>query len=284
MQALAAFDALDFEPTTPSLHCLLLHASTLSEPRIFIFYRAFLPHFLSLLVFIAFCVSQAVDKMWKSVMSATDKDPLVLSCVGEGKTYLADFQHANLLLEEIQKSLEEYLETKRMAFPRYTMYLMKRRRTSVVKVLRGHHLSGIICQLVRNGKIYRKRRPAQNQNGADSRNSSSNRSRSNSNRSNSNRNEYDNDDKNTWPPRQILLFVERRAAGNPLPNERPPSGSAAHVQVLRRHQKHSLRGWPGRTRHFRFQGWCGAARLGSVRSDRAGSSFIRSWKTRLGWG
>lgn len=57
--------------------------------------------------------------MWKSVMSATDKDPLVLSCVGEGKTYLADFQLANQLLEEIQKSLEEYLETKRMAFPRY---------------------------------------------------------------------------------------------------------------------------------------------------------------------
>lgn len=51
-------------------------------------------------------------------MSATDKDPLVLSCVGEGKTYLADFQLANQLLEEIQKSLEEYLETKRMAFPR----------------------------------------------------------------------------------------------------------------------------------------------------------------------
>lgn len=25
-------------------------------------------------------------------MVATDKDPLVLSCVGEGKTYLADFQ------------------------------------------------------------------------------------------------------------------------------------------------------------------------------------------------
>lgn len=56
--------------------------------------------------------------MWKSVMSATDKDPLVLSCVAEGKTYLADFQQANQLLEEIQKSLEEYLETKRMAFPR----------------------------------------------------------------------------------------------------------------------------------------------------------------------
>lgn len=63
---------------------------------------------------------QAVDKMWKSVMLATDKDPLVLSCVGEGKTYLADFQMANQLLEEIQKSLEEYLETKRMAFPRYS--------------------------------------------------------------------------------------------------------------------------------------------------------------------
>lgn len=28
----------------------------------------------------------------QAVMTATYKDPLVLSCVGEGKTYLADFQ------------------------------------------------------------------------------------------------------------------------------------------------------------------------------------------------
>ncbi|CAM9338964.1 unnamed protein product [Choristocarpus tenellus] len=60
-----------------------------------------------------------VDKLWKSVMSTTHLDPLVLNCMVEGKNYLGEFQSANKILEEIQKSLEEYLETKRMAFPRF---------------------------------------------------------------------------------------------------------------------------------------------------------------------
>lgn len=43
----------------------------------------------------------------------------VISCIDDGPVLLQQFQTANVALEEIQKSLEDYLETKRMAFPRF---------------------------------------------------------------------------------------------------------------------------------------------------------------------
>ena len=60
-----------------------------------------------------------VDKKWKEVMLKTHASPNVLSALGEGDSLLRSFQDSNKLLEEIQKSLEDYLETKRAAFARF---------------------------------------------------------------------------------------------------------------------------------------------------------------------
>jgi len=67
---------------------------------------------------------QTVDKMWKDVMKKTSQNPRVIAAVevpeGENPAAkLAMFQRCNKLLEEVQKSLEDYLETKRSAFPRF---------------------------------------------------------------------------------------------------------------------------------------------------------------------
>ena len=60
---------------------------------------------------------QAIDKSWKNIMKQTN-DPLALKacCVKDRKETL---QSHNAGLDKIQKSLEEYLETKRGAFPRF---------------------------------------------------------------------------------------------------------------------------------------------------------------------
>lgn len=51
-------------------------------------------------------------------MMRTKKTPLILeSCASDA--LLSKFQNANKTLEDIQKSLEDYLETKRAAFPRF---------------------------------------------------------------------------------------------------------------------------------------------------------------------
>lgn len=63
-----------------------------------------------------------VDRSWRLIMSRTFADPLVLSALhslDSGATLLNTFLNNNVALESIQKSLEEYLETKRMAFPRF---------------------------------------------------------------------------------------------------------------------------------------------------------------------
>ena len=60
-----------------------------------------------------------VDKMWKTTLKATNDDPKVIASIKDGPTLLHTFQHANKTLEDIQKSLEDYLQTKRMAFPRF---------------------------------------------------------------------------------------------------------------------------------------------------------------------
>ena len=61
---------------------------------------------------------QQVDKFWRENMNRTNKNRKVLA-VTESEGLLGRFQNANNTLDEIQKSLEDYLETKRSAFPRF---------------------------------------------------------------------------------------------------------------------------------------------------------------------
>ena len=63
-----------------------------------------------------------VDRSWKALMIRSNNDPKVLSCLhplDSGTSMLQTFIVNNEVLESILKSLEEYLETKRMAFPRF---------------------------------------------------------------------------------------------------------------------------------------------------------------------
>ena len=59
-----------------------------------------------------------VDKVWGEVMESTKKNPSVL-IKAEDEDLLRRFQKANGLLEEILKKLYDFLETKRMTFPRF---------------------------------------------------------------------------------------------------------------------------------------------------------------------
>ena len=61
---------------------------------------------------------QGVDRFWRELMLRTNKNPSVIeACVSEG--LLEKFKRNNKILEEIKKSLDEYLESKRLAFPRF---------------------------------------------------------------------------------------------------------------------------------------------------------------------
>jgi dynein heavy chain, axonemal len=63
-----------------------------------------------------------VDRGWKTIMTRTNVDPRVLTALSpldNGASLLETFVMNNEALESIQKSLEQYLETKRMAFPRF---------------------------------------------------------------------------------------------------------------------------------------------------------------------
>ena len=60
----------------------------------------------------------AVDKGYKLIMKQTNEDPLALKA-GTVKDRKELFQKYNNDLDKIQKSLEEYLETKRSKFPRF---------------------------------------------------------------------------------------------------------------------------------------------------------------------
>ena len=61
---------------------------------------------------------QKVDRFWRDIMTKTHRSPSILdTCASDG--LLRRFQSNNKMLEEIQKCLEDYLETKRSAFPRF---------------------------------------------------------------------------------------------------------------------------------------------------------------------
>ncbi|TDH16419.1 hypothetical protein EPR50_G00020980 [Perca flavescens] len=59
-----------------------------------------------------------VDKSWKEIMARVNKMPNALKAATH-PDLLETFQHNNTLLDEIQKCLEDYLESKRVIFPRF---------------------------------------------------------------------------------------------------------------------------------------------------------------------
>eukprot|EP00736_Rhodelphis_marinus_P004047 Rmarinus@m.11564 len=59
-----------------------------------------------------------VDKTWRDIMRKCHKNPAVMQFIST-PSLLEHLQESNRILEEVQKSLEEYLETKRTAFPRF---------------------------------------------------------------------------------------------------------------------------------------------------------------------
>lgn len=59
-----------------------------------------------------------VDKSWKSIMTKVNKMPNALRASTQ-PDLLETFLHNNALLDEIQKCLEAYLESKRVIFPRF---------------------------------------------------------------------------------------------------------------------------------------------------------------------
>ena len=61
---------------------------------------------------------QQTDKFWRDTMSRTNKNRVVAE-ICSADNLLNKFQSANNSLEDIQKSLENYLETKRSVFPRF---------------------------------------------------------------------------------------------------------------------------------------------------------------------
>eukprot|EP00599_Poterioochromonas_sp_BG-1_P017876 CAMPEP_0173166600 /NCGR_PEP_ID=MMETSP1105-20130129/22117_1 /TAXON_ID=2985 /ORGANISM="Ochromonas sp., Strain BG-1" /LENGTH=3828 /DNA_ID=CAMNT_0014087887 /DNA_START=639 /DNA_END=12125 /DNA_ORIENTATION=- len=62
---------------------------------------------------------QAVDKSWKLIMKQTNDEPNALKAGTHDRNRRDIFRSHNANLDQIQKDLEDYLETKRMAFPRF---------------------------------------------------------------------------------------------------------------------------------------------------------------------
>ncbi|XP_043835576.1 dynein axonemal heavy chain 10 [Dromiciops gliroides] len=59
-----------------------------------------------------------IDRVFKRIMSETSKDPVIKRCC-EAPNRLTDLQNINDGLEKCQKSLNDYLDSKRNAFPRF---------------------------------------------------------------------------------------------------------------------------------------------------------------------
>ena len=59
-----------------------------------------------------------VDRIWRNIMAKTVADPRVLNATSQ-PNMLQNLQEANELLDEIMKGLNDYLEKKRLFFPRF---------------------------------------------------------------------------------------------------------------------------------------------------------------------
>ena len=60
-----------------------------------------------------------VDRNWRDIMGEAVKDNHALVVTAQ-PNMLERLKESNILLEEIQKGLNDYLEKKRLYFPRYT--------------------------------------------------------------------------------------------------------------------------------------------------------------------
>lgn len=62
---------------------------------------------------------QSVDALWKKTMSEANQDPNFMNLAEPDKRLEDKFKNANKKLDEITKGLNDYLETKRLYFPRF---------------------------------------------------------------------------------------------------------------------------------------------------------------------
>ena len=60
-----------------------------------------------------------VDKLWRATMKATEEDPVFIAQADPAKKLKRKFIEANEKLDKIQKGLSDYLEMKRLFFPRF---------------------------------------------------------------------------------------------------------------------------------------------------------------------
>lgn len=59
-----------------------------------------------------------MEKIWRKIMKIAHDTPNVITLCPDSRI-LANLKECNTLLEQVQKGLTEYLETKRQAFPRF---------------------------------------------------------------------------------------------------------------------------------------------------------------------
>jgi dynein heavy chain len=62
---------------------------------------------------------KGVDQMWKKILAATAADPNFMSNASQERGLENQFRQANIRLEIVTKALNDYLEVKRLYFPRF---------------------------------------------------------------------------------------------------------------------------------------------------------------------